>query len=321
MNKVCDENITLKYFAGQLAQNELARAEEHIANCSQCCQTIAQLTKSMFSEETSEEKAFLDSHIIESQLEIRKLIKEALEAKTSSNSNVVSFPAKTTDAKKSTFSLWISSPLALTASLAVILLVGLVAFLMLQNKSSNLDSPSEIAQSFLSLKEINRTGRPTNFRMEGFDYAPPKVRSDNTKEINQKLAFLQRTVEDATSIKPSDKTLTLLAQILITSGKYEQAIKELEKALQLKPKDPALLTNLSVAYAAKEDYQHALAFINQALSVNEKYLPAIFNRALIYKELKQYDNARSDWEKYLILDPNSSWASEVRKISKLDKVK
>ncbi|KAF0235791.1 MAG: hypothetical protein FD167_4579, partial [bacterium] len=51
---------------------------------------------------------------------------------------------------------------------------------------------------------------------------------------------------------------------------------------------------------------------NKALSINSNYLSGIFNRALIYQELKDYNNARLDWERYLQLDAKSAWAEEAK---------
>lgn len=312
VNSCQHEANTLKYFAAQLNDGELAEAQAHIADCFECNHILAELTKTMLLEETEEEKTFLDAYTKTSEEKARNLVKELLkkEAKADIPNNVLSFSTKTSNSKKNIFSIWVSSPLVLVASLAILLLVGTVAFLTSQNKPTTLDS--EIAQSLTSLKEINKRGRPTIFRIDGFDYAPPKTRGDSAIEMEQKLTYLERLLESKTMIEPSLENLNLLANVLITSGKYNQAIKEIEKALELKPNDSELLTNLAVAYAAKEDYQNALLAINQALRTNKNYLPAIFNRALIYKELKQYNEARSDWEKYVTLDPNSSWANEVK---------
>lgn len=319
MNKVCDENITLKYFAGQLAQNELASAEEHIANCPQCCQTIAELTKSMFSQETAEEKAFLDSYAPKSQEKVSKLIKQSLEtinnpSNNPSNSNIVSLPTKT-DTKKNIFSYLKMPYLVLAASLAILVLFGGAIFFVLHNSSNSAspNSASQIAQSISNLREINLQGRPTIFRLEGFDYAEPgKGRSQNVVEIKAKLNKTEDMLKTEIDNNPTDEKLNLLAQTFIMSEKYNEAIETLEKAILLNPNNPALFTNLAVAYCAKSDYQNALTAINKALAINENYLVGIFNRALIYQEIKQYDNARSEWEKYLTLDGSSPWASEVK---------
>lgn len=313
-NNSCEyEANTMRYFAAQLNDSELAETQTHIAACLKCQQTLAELSKTMFLEETDEEKAFLDNYAKASEEKTHNLVKGLLkkEANPDTTNNVLPFSPKTNDPQKNGFSLWTKSSLALAASLVILLLAGATAFLILQNKSTN-NLDSEIAQSLASLKEINKTGRPTNFRMEGFDYASPKTRGDSAIEIEQKLDYLEHLLENKVTTNPSVENRNLLAKVLIMSGKHEQAIEELEKALSIKVENLEVLTNLAVAYAAKEDYQHALTFVNQVLSINENYLAAIFNRALIYKELKQYDNARSDWEKYLTLDSTSSWADEVK---------
>lgn len=305
---------TVSYFAGQLSEDEQAKAEEHIADCPQCCQTIAQLTKSMFSEENDEEKAFLDKHAKESASGIRELVKNFLnnESKADKTNNVISLPIKKiNNPTRKIISGWGSPQIALAASLIVVLLVGVIVFFLLKNNPTNLDS--QLSESVAVLKEVNKIGRPTGLRLEGFEHSSPIVdRGKNTEKIQLRLQSAEDTFKVIVASKPTPENFDLFAQVLIMTGKYDVAIKELSSAILLNPKDLRLLTDLTVAYSGKKDYQSALEIANKALSINENYLVGVFNRALIYKALGQNDKARLDFEKYLTLDSTSPWATEAK---------
>lgn len=52
----------------------------------------------------------------------------------------------------------------------------------------------------------------------------------------------------------------------------------------------------------------AIALINQSLTINPNYDYGYFNRALIYKGLKQYDKSIADFQKNIDITPSAAWA-------------
>ncbi|MFT8887829.1 MAG: hypothetical protein ABF904_03340 [Ethanoligenens sp.] len=52
----------------------------------------------------------------------------------------------------------------------------------------------------------------------------------------------------------------------------------------------------------------ALALINQSLAINPNYDYGYFNRALIYKGLKQYTQSIADFQKNIAITPTAAWA-------------
>lgn len=192
-NKQCEhEDKTMKYFAGQLSELERTDAEKHIVDCPQCYKTIAQLTKSMFAEETPEEKAFLDAHIKDAE-NIRLLVKKSIETTENKNSNIVAFPNKTQNPKKKSILPWGISYFAIAASLAFIFLVGSAIFSVVRY----INSPKyQIAQSVIELREANKMGRLTNLRLDNFDYAQlAKGRGISKPETQQHLSKANSILE------------------------------------------------------------------------------------------------------------------------------
>jgi len=321
-NNVCSyEAKTLKYFTSQLSNGELAEIEAHIAECDECCNTLAALSQMTNKEESIVEESFLYNNLAAEEKKIRELVKITLansgnteDIKEPNNpTNIVSLADQQKSLNEKSISkpfTWKISQLAIAASLAIFLLVGAFAVLNSQNNSSTNET---IAKSILVIKEINQMGRPNDLRISEFDYAPSLESRGSTEEQKSKLAT---TIENLTAEVEKNPTTTnrqILAQALILSDDHQKAIEQLSQALTTKPGDIAILNDLALAQAATKNYQQALVYINEALAANPNYLSAIFNRALIYQELKQYNNARSDWENYLKLDANSSWAIEAKK--------
>ncbi len=321
-NNACSyEAKTLKYFTSQLSSDELVEIEAHIAECDECCNTLAALAQISNKEESIVEESFLYNNLASEEKKIRELVKTTLA--NSDNTENIKEPNKPSnivslaDHQKSlnekaiskTFN-WKISQLAIAASLVIFLLVGAFALLNSQNNNSNNET---IAKSIELIKEVNQMGRPSDLRIADLDYAPSLESRGSTEEQKSKLATTIENLTTEVEKNPTPTNKQILAQALMLSDNHQKAIEQLSQALVAKPEDVAILTDLAVAEAATKNYQQALVYINKALSINPNYLAAIFNRALIFHRLKQYNDARSDWEHYLKLDANSPWAIEAKK--------
>lgn len=72
------ETDCLKYFASQLSDSEKIEVEKHIAECTLCCNTIAELTRHMSEEVSKEEQAFLDRTLNQSVEDISQITQSFL---------------------------------------------------------------------------------------------------------------------------------------------------------------------------------------------------------------------------------------------------
>ena len=103
------------------------------------------------------------------------------------------------------------------------------------------------------------------------------------------------------------------------AGRYEPAVEELRRALELEPHSPAILTDLATAYFQrgqsadrKDDLGAAYEYLSQALRLGPDDQVALFNRAIVAEHLFLYQQALEDWDHYLRVDPSSQWADEAR---------
>lgn len=309
------ETATLNYFCCQLNDNDVADIEIHVSQCDECCETLAKLAKLRFKEESEEEEAFLDGYLVDCKNDIRELVKKSLEFSDIKNSQqeLVNKYLLKEDIVVSKPRFWVSiwrTKTLIAASLVILFSLIIVALLSLSN---NAKTSTKVSQSIVILNQINLSGRPTTFRISNFDYSLPIKSRSNEKEIQERLATLIDGLSNTVKNNPSAISRQVLAQALIMKGDYDKATEELTIAMELSPKDVSIMNDLVVAQAAKENYHQALIVANKVLTINPKYLPALFNRALIYQQVEQYNNAYSDWNNYLQLDATSAWAIEGQK--------
>ena len=97
------------------------------------------------------------------------------------------------------------------------------------------------------------------------------------------------------------------------------AVRELEEAARLEPKNAAIQADLGAALLQRAELQQdpvailaAYAATDSALALAPRKVEAMFNRALILEKLYLPDLARAQWQAYLAADGDSRWAAEAR---------
>ncbi len=109
------------------------------------------------------------------------------------------------------------------------------------------------------------------------------------------------------ALQPNDPEARFnLAFNLRHAGKFEQAIEQYQLAIQGNISQPEeVLLNIAVIYSDHlADAQQAKLSLEQALTINADYLPALFNLANLYEQLGDKNAACALFEKILQLEPN-----------------
>jgi tetratricopeptide (TPR) repeat protein len=132
-----------------------------------------------------------------------------------------------------------------------------------------------------------------------------KLNDKLTKEINdlkdQKQGYVEKSKDLAKSLVASDWfELGYKAQ---ESGKYEEALKNYGKALQLDPKQAQIYNNRGLVYYYKKDFPKAESNFDKAIELDPKLCMAYNNKAIIYYERRLYEQAIKYFNTVIELDP------------------
>jgi CHAT domain-containing protein/Flp pilus assembly protein TadD len=204
---------------------------------------------------------------------------------------------------------------------------------------------SETEEAMAALNQAYREQRPLEARITGFGYAPfpsslqrgrtdkgasevESQRIDYTALDRAKVLLFKKSADGAGPV-----LLQALGKYYLTQKDFNKAIDQLRKAVRYQPESAQSHSDLGAALLGrieherlasgsrrKEDVDEAFIHLNQALRIAPTSLEALFNRALLYQGEGLRREARDDWNRYLQLDPNSSWSSEARdKLAEIEK--
>lgn len=145
-----------------------------------------------------------------------------------------------------------------------------------------------------------------NFLRDSLDLLTEAVRGSANR------AEVERLYEELLDERPSSAQISReLAVEAIQNGEYEEAIRELKKAIGLKPDYPDLHNYLGIAYGNKGMIDDAVQEFEVALKVNPYYLKARLNLALLYYENDRYDEARGQLDQVLEVQPENQLANNL----------
>ena len=103
----------------------------------------------------------------------------------------------------------------------------------------------------------------------------------------------------------------------LEEGQVDQAIANLNKAIELNPRDDIAYGIRGNAYVRKGQYDKAITDFNNAIKLNPRYAMAYNSRAVCYFYKKRYDNAWNDVRKaqYLGYKINPKFLIDLREAS------
>ncbi len=93
-------------------------------------------------------------------------------------------------------------------------------------------------------------------------------------------------------------------QFLMDQKKYDKAIEDFSKAIELKPNHISAVYNRGNAFMKEQKYDKALEDFNKAIELDPNYFEAYLNRGEIFYIKKRYDLALADCNKAIVLNPN-----------------
>jgi tetratricopeptide (TPR) repeat protein len=102
--------------------------------------------------------------------------------------------------------------------------------------------------------------------------------------------------------------LSQAADARMMADQSEPAVKDLDEALSVSPRDPDLLIGRATANEAQGKTNEAMDDLNEALDLDASRGDALVLRAAVWRRMDMLDEARSDIDKAIALDPEDAEA-------------
>jgi CHAT domain-containing protein len=298
-----DKAEWVRVAAGLVADNDTKERMKHAAQCGHCGPLLRAAAETLSDEVTLHEEALLANLSSASsgwQSQMARVLRQSAESQRKS---------------KQSFSwlrgfVWRQAAVAAAAAVAVVAVwFGIRIF-----------RPSSAEQLLAQAYTQRRT---FEVRIPGAKYAPLRVERGIGGSNLDKPASLLRAealIGEHLQKSPNDPGwLQARARADLLDGNYDPAIKALQRALEVQPDSPQLLTDLGSAYYLRAkatgraiDYGNAVEALGRSLAKAPDDPIALFNRALACEQTFLYVQAVDDWEHYLRIDPGSDWAAEAR---------
>lgn len=180
-------------------------------------------------------------------------------------------------------------------------------------------SPANV-DTFRDLVAAAGARRTTQGRLTGFAYGPlqaaVRAAADNTTDLL--LIAAAGRAQQAAHEHPTTTNLHAYGVALLLLGKYDDAIANLQAAVEQQPRDGAVLNDLAVALAERASHANRAADHPRALEYAERARQSgstpesIFNAAITRERLGLRERAIEAWRDYLRGDSASGWAAEAR---------
>jgi tetratricopeptide (TPR) repeat protein len=126
-------------------------------------------------------------------------------------------------------------------------------------------------------------------------------------ELGERLTRLEEKLEDMRRLGfvTDVRTAFLRGNYFYNQGKYDEALADYNRSLELRPDNPAILNNRGRTYDELGRYDEALADYNRSLELKPDDPVTLNNRGITYHKLKRYDEALADYNRSLELRPDN----------------
>ena len=217
-----------------------------------------------------------------------------------------------------TLNSFIRSYAGIAVSAALLIALGIIAWRVFLFRSPEQETLAALTKAYTE-------GRLFESRISGLDYAPlAQSRGDNAKLDVTRLAEAELIALKEERENPGAPAFHTLGRVYLAAQKFDKAVEWLDKGAQANPNSAAIHSDLGAALLeigrhesepAKqaETMIKSLDHLSKALELDDSFLEARFNRALVYEQMHLPERAKADWQVYLQKDSNSGWANEARK--------
>jgi CHAT domain-containing protein/tetratricopeptide (TPR) repeat protein len=327
-----DEQEWLRLAAGLLRSDEQQARLGHAATCDHCGSLLRQASEDFADELAPEEESLLHSlstaqpeasrSLAERLAQTRETPRETTRGAQESRAAVrgVRDVRETPREAKPSVRRWFAWPALNYAAAAVAVVIAAALAFWPTPRPATQEAEQLLAQAYTEQRIME-------LRIPGASHAPVRVeRGPERSRLSRPPALLEAEALIARQLRnnPNDANWWhMRGRAELLDWKYDAAIKSLKRALDSQPESSPIKIDLATAYFQRAeaedraiDYGMTIELLGQVLARNPNDPVALYNRAVAEERMFLYNQSIADWEHYLRVDPQGTWAEEVRE--KLD---
>jgi len=162
-----------------------------------------------------------------------------------------------------------------------------------------------IAGFVIGLLAGQKTSGPSSQVAAGTPSAPAPV-----VNMQQKIGELKNIV----AADPGNfQAWTALGNEYFDSNQFMDAIEAYDKALEIKPDSPDVLTDQGVMFKRLGWFDKAIANFKKANEIDPSHATSVYNLGIIYRyDLQDFAKAKETWTKFLEINPTGPGSDRVR---------
>ncbi len=107
---------------------------------------------------------------------------------------------------------------------------------------------------------------------------------------------------------PDAEVFSYHGAALVFLGRFDEALKQFDKAIEINPQDALAWGNKGVALDELGRYEEAITCYDKAIEINSKYAEAWYNKGVALGHLGRYEEAITYFDKAIEIDPRFAWA-------------
>lgn len=302
----CPEDADwLQAAAGIMPQDDIQKRLEHAAQCEHCGPLLGEMAED-FADELSPEEQTLLAAARSSKSEWQRQLAARLSAE--------SHPARPAAEPPRWWTLaW---PALNYAAAAVALVIAATLAFWPTPRPATEEAEQLLAEAYTEQRTLE-------LRIPGAGHAPVRVeRGPERSRLSRPPALLEAEALIARQLRNSPNDASwwhMRGRAELLDWKYEAAIKSLKRALDSQPDSAPIKVDLATAYFQRAeaedraiDYGMTIELLGQVLARHPDDAVALYNRAIAEERMFLYNQALTDWEHYLRVEPQGAWAREAQ---------
>lgn len=319
MNKHLDELLLVNFIYGNLSDYVKTKVVSHLASCKTCRNNLALYIKVSNPAISHKEKRMLAKIFPESTADyahqILNVLKNYHKAREKSKWEKAYESVKVRlDDFFFAFSLMLKQK-----RIAIPSIVGLILLILfIINPIGRYNDYRAVALINAGNDLLIKNVRPYyTLPLRAYGFFPCTefrvLRGKIPEDIKSQSESLKKYFEKAVDLrKKNPEVLSSAGNFYLVAGNFKSARLLFRKALEIHPDNATAANGMGILAFKESKFELAISYFSQAKKANPNFIEARYNLAFLYKIVGKNQKAKRELLEYLNMDSSSEWATNVR---------